>query len=191
MLRVMLIDEDEERRALLGGALIENGYEIVSEISGTQNLYEAVKDAHPDVIIIGTDSPSRDSLEDICLLSRDAPRPIVMFTHDGDGKKIREAIRSGVSAYVVDGLKGDRIRPLVDVAIARFEAHQALVSELEAMQGKLADRKIVERAKGILMQKKNCSEEEAYRILRKTAMDKNMKLVEVAGQLIEMANLLT
>ncbi len=191
MLRVMLIDEDEERRALLNGALLENGYEIVSEDSGTQNLHDLVKKACPDVIIVGTDSPSRDSLEDICLLSRDAPRPIVMFTHDGDREKIREAIRSGVSAYVVDGLKGDRIRSLVDVAIARFEAHQALMNELDAMQGKLADRKVVERAKGILMQKKNCSEEEAYRILRKAAMDKNMKLVEVAAQLIDMANLFT
>lgn len=190
MLRVMLIDEDEERRGILRGALADSGYDVVAQISDTQGLHGAVKDAAPDIIIIGTDSPSRDSLEDICSLSRDAPRPIVMFTHDGDGMKIREAIRSGVSAYVVDGLKGERVGPVVDVAIARFEAHQALREEVEALQGKLVERKAVERAKGILMEKRGCSEEEAYRLLRKMAMDRNLKLVQVAERLIEMADLL-
>lgn len=186
----MLIDEDEERRAILTAAFAGCGYDVVSRASDTQGLHEAVKTVSPDVIIIGTDSPSRDSLEDICALSRNAPRPIVMFTHDGDSEKIREAIRSGVSAYVVDGLKGERVRHVVDVAMARFEAHQSLRDEVEELQGKLAERKIVERAKGILMQKRNYGEEEAYKVLRKMAMDKNMKLVQVAEQLIEMANLL-
>lgn len=190
MLRVMLIDDDEERRAILNGAFAACGYDVVSQTSDTQRLHEAVSAVSPDVIIIGTDSPSRDSLEDICSLSRNAPRPIVMFTHDGDSEKIREAIRSGVSAYVVDGLKSERIRHVVDVAMARFEAHQALRDEVEELQDKLAERKIVERAKGILMKKRNFGEEEAYRVLRKMAMDKNMKLVQVAEQLIEMANLL-
>lgn len=190
MLRVMLIDDDDERRAILKGALADSGYDVIAQTSGTQGLHGAVTAASPDLIIIGTDSPSRDSLEDICSLSKNAPRPIVMFTHDGDGEKIREAIRSGVSAYVVDGLRGERVSHVIDVAIAHFEAHQALKEEVEDLQTKLAERKIVERAKGILMQKKNYGEEEAYRILRKMAMDRNMKLVQVAEQLIEMANLL-
>jgi len=124
----------------------------------------------PDVIIIDTHSPDRDTIEHLCVISQDTPRPIVMFSADGNTEKIREAVRAGVSAYVVDGLAAQRVQPILDVAIARFEALQSLRNELEDAQTQLADRKRIDRAKGILMKQRKLSEEEAYQWLRKMAM---------------------
>jgi response regulator NasT len=125
------------------------------------------------------------------MVTRDDPRPIVMFTQDREGAMIREALKAGVSAYVVDGLSVERIRPIMDVAVARFEQSQALRQELEEARASLTERKVIERAKGILMKQRACSEEEAYRLLRKAAMDGNKRLAEVAEQLIAMSRLLT
>jgi response regulator NasT len=124
------------------------------------------------------------------VISQDTPRPIVMFSADGNTEKIREAVRAGVSAYVVDGLAAQRVQPILDVAIARFEALQSLRNELEDTQLQLADRKRIDRAKGILIKQKNLSEEQAYQWLRKMAMDENLKLAEVADQVIRAAKLL-
>jgi response regulator NasT len=143
------------------------------------------------VIIIDRDSPDRDTLEHISMMTRDDPRAIVMFTQDKDQSRMREALQAGVSAYVVDGLSADRVRPIVDMALARFEQWQAMRQELDKAQASLAERKIVERAKGIIMKQRQCSEEEAYRLLRKTAMDRNMRLPLVAESVIAMADLLT
>jgi response regulator NasT len=125
------------------------------------------------------------------MVTRDDPRPIVMFTQDREGAMIREALKAGVSAYVVDGLSAERIRPIMDVAVARFEQSQALRKELEEARASLAERKVIERAKGIVMKQRACSEEEAYRLLRRAAMDGNKRLAEVAEQLIAMSRLLT
>jgi response regulator NasT len=190
MLRVMVVDEDSERRQILQQVLQQAGHQVVADVASTINMPNLVAKLQPDVIIIDTNSPDRDTLEHICVITQDAPRPIIMFSADGDCKKIRDAVRAGVSAYVVDGLSPARVQPIIDVAIARFEELQALRNELANTQLQLADRKYVERAKGILMKQKALSEEAAYRLLRKMAMDENIKLVEVAEQVIRAAKLL-
>lgn len=190
MLRVMVVDEDSERRQILQQVLQQAGHQVVADVASTIDMPNLVAKLQPDVIIIDTNSPDRDTLEHICVITQDAPRPIIMFSADGDCKKIRDAVRAGVSAYVVDGLSPARVQPIIDVAIARFEELQALRNELASAQLQLADRKFVERAKGILMKQKALSEEAAYRLLRKMAMDENIKLVEVAQQVIRAAKLL-
>lgn len=190
MLRVMVVDEDSERRQILQQVLQQAGHQVVADVASTINMPNLVAKLQPDVIIIDTNSPDRDTLEHICVITQDAPRPIIMFSADGDCKKIRDAVRAGVSAYVVDGLSPARVQPIIDVAIARFEELQALRNELASAQLQLADRKHIERAKGILMKQKALSEEAAYRLLRKMAMDENIKLVEVAEQVIRAAKLL-
>lgn len=190
MLRVMVVDEDNERREVLRQGLEKAGHRVVAEVQSTVNLSRLVAEVLPDVIIIDTHSPDRDTIEHLCVISQDTPRPIVMFSADGNTEKIREAVRAGVSAYVVDGLAAQRVQPILDVAIARFEALQSLRNELEDTQSQLADRKRIDRAKGILMKQKNLSEEDAYKWLRKMAMNENLKLAEVADQVIRAAKLL-
>lgn len=189
-LRVLLVDETFERAALLKHALQDAGYKIVAHVSASADLPGLVAELKPDLIILDTESPDRDTLENLCVIKRNQPRPIVMFTHDNDAEKIRAAIRAGVSAYVVDGLKSERLRPIMDVAIARFNEFQAMRMDLEKAESKLSERKDVERAKGILMKQRGCSEEEAYQALRKSAMDKGLRLSEVASQVITVAELL-
>ena len=190
MLRVMVVDEDNERREVLRQGLEKAGHRVVAEVQSTVNLSRLVAEVLPDVIIIDTHSPDRDTIEHLCVISQDTPRPIVMFSADGNTEKIREAVRAGVSAYVVDGLAAQRVQPILDVAMARFEALQSLRNELEDTQSQLADRKRIDRAKGILMKQKNLSEEDAYKWLRKMAMNENLKLAEVADQVIRAAKLL-
>jgi len=189
-LRVLLVDETFERAALLKHALQEAGYQLAAHVTSSADLPGLVSELMPDVIIIASDSPDRDTLEHLCVISRDQPRPIVMFTHDDDSEKIRTAIQAGVSAYVVDGLKSERLRPIMDVAMARFQEFQSMRRELEKAEDLLAGRKDLDRAKGILMKQRGWTEEEAYQALRKIAMDKGLKLAEVARQVIAVADLL-
>ena len=161
-LRVMVVDDAPERAEVVQRALRRAGYEVIAHVASTFDLHRRVIELKPDVIIIDTESPDRDTLENLSLVNRDAPRPVVMFTRDGDNRKIREAVRAGVSAYVVDGLAADRVRPIIDVALARFEQFQALRRELEETESRLADRKLIERAKGILMKSAKLGEAEAY-----------------------------
>jgi two-component system, response regulator / RNA-binding antiterminator len=190
MLKVMIVDEVVERAENLQRALAESGYDVIAYVPSALDLHRRVRAMQPDIIIIDTDSPDRDTLENLCVVSRDEPRPVVMFTHDGDGEKIHAATQAGVSAYVVDGMSKARIRPIIDAAVARFEQFQALKRELDEVEEKLADRKVIERAKGILMKSRKLSEEEAYRALRTQAMQNNSRLVEVARQVIAVAGLL-
>lgn len=189
-LRVLLVDETFERAALLKHALQEAGYRIAAHVSASADLSGLVSELKPDVIILDTESPALDTLEHLCLISRDQPRPIVMFTHDDDSEKIRAAIRAGVSAYVVNGLQSERLRPIMDVAMARFNEFQMMRRELEKAENQLAGRKDVDRAKGILMKQRGWSEDESYQALRKMAMDKGIKLSELSRQIIAMADLL-
>lgn len=191
MLKVMIVDEVGERAEVLQRALVQSGHEVIAYVPSTFDLHRQVRARQPDVVIIETDSPDRDTLENLCAVSRDEPRPVVMFTHDGDSEKIRAATDAGVSAYVVDGMSADRIGPIIGAAIARFEQYQALKRELDEIEEKLADRKVIERAKGILMKSRNLSEEEAFRALRRQAMDRNARLADVARQVVEVAGLLT
>lgn len=190
MLRIMLVDQGPERAEILRSTLEQADCEVVVQVSSTIDLSALVEACKPDLIIIDTDSPERDTLEHICIVSRDQPRPIVMFTHDEDSETIRAAIRAGVSAYVVGGLKSDRIKPIMDAAIARFEEFQAMRSNLEKAEGQLADRKIIDRAKAALMKQRGWSEDEAYQALRKMAMNRGVKLGEAARQVIAVTELL-
>lgn len=189
-LRVMIVDSEPERSRNLRGALTLAGYQVVAELRESIDLPDAVQGLKPHIVIVATDSPDRDTLEHISLTTRNAPRPVVMFTHDGASETIRAAVKAGVSAYVVDGLSPERIRPILEVACARFEAHQALAQRLADTERQLAERKVVERAKGLLMQRRGLSEEEAYRELRRLAMQTGRRLGEVAETLLAAAHLL-
>ena len=190
-LRVLLVDEDLERLAMLKAALTKAGYEIAAEVRTSVDLLEQVRAAAPDVIVIDRNSPDRDTLEHVCMVTRDAPRPILLFTDDENRASIRAAVQAGVSAYVVGGLSPERIRPIIEVAMARFEEHQALRYELEQTKATLAERKRIERAKGIVMKSRGVSEDEAYRLLRSLAMQRGERIAAVAESVIAMADLLT
>jgi len=183
-LRVLLVDADPSRAAVVYASLRQLGYEVVGSLATGARLYMEVARLNPDVVIIDVGSPDRDTLEHLVCLSRDAPRPVVMFAHDDDKAKIRAAIQAGVSAYVVRGLSADRIQAIVDVAIARFEEHRVLRAELVAAKARLDERKLVERAKGLLMHRNRCSEDEAYRALRQLAMTQQESLADIARSLL-------
>ena len=183
-LRVLLVDADAARAAVVHASLTQLGYEVVGSLAIGARLYMEVARLNPDVVIIDVNSPDRDTLEHLACLRRDAPRPVVMFAHDDDKTKIRAAIQAGVSAYVVRGLSADRIRPIVEVAIARFEEHRALRAELLAANVRLDERKLVERAKGFVMRRNGCSENEAYCALRQLAMTQQQSLADVARALL-------
>lgn len=189
-MKIMLVDESPERSLLLRLTLERLGHEIVCEVSAPRQLYEAVRSSSPDAIIIDTESPSRDTLEHLCLITENLPRPIVMFSQDRKRDAIRNAVKAGVTAYIVDGLEAGRIEPIIETAIARFEAFQTVQEELRVTRHRLSERKLVDRAKGILMKEKNLSEDEAYRLLRKLAMDRNTTLGTVSEQVITFAKLL-
>lgn len=186
----MLYDETPERSLFLRMTLERLGHQVVAEIANAGDLYDAVRRLLPDAIIIDTDSPTRDTLEHLCLITESCPRPIVMFTEDRKRESIREAVRAGVTAYIVDGLAAERIEPIIETAVARFEAFQSVQQELAQTRSKLSERKLVDRAKGILMKEKKITEDEAYRMLRKLAMDRNITLGAVADQVITVAKLL-
>ena len=191
MLRVMLVDDSHEEDSPLKEGLVCAGYDVVVVSAAGLALAERVNDVAPAVIIIDTESPSRDVLEHISAVNTRAPRPIVVFTEDGEHASIHAALRAGVSAYVVAGIQADRLQPILDVAVARFAHEQALRGELRDAQTKLVERKVIERAKGILMKQKGVTEEQAFRLLRTLAMDKNAKLLDVAQQVVDVAKLLS
>jgi len=189
-MRVLVVDESPERTAVLRDGLERAGYEVVAALASPIELLRAVDQTRPDVIIIDTDSPSRDVLEHVVMISRDEPRPIVMFSSDAAPDSIRDAVLAGVSAYVVDGLDAARVKSIIEVAVARFGEHQRLRAELAEANLKLSERKRIERAKGILMKSRGVGEDEAYQMLRRMAMDRGKRLGEIAQQLIDMAELL-
>ncbi len=190
MLRVLLIDDTPRKVGRLRTALIEAGFEVIEESGMTIGLPERVEAVRPDVVLIDTDSPGRDVMEQVVMVSRDQPRPIVMFTDDDNPDPMRQAIRAGVSAYIVEGIQAHRLKPILDVAMARFESDQAIRAQLHARDQQLAERKRVELAKGMLMKMRNCNEEEAYTLMRRQAMSRQQKLVQVAEQIIAMNDLL-
>ena len=191
MLRVMLVDDSHEEESPLKEGLVAAGYDVVVVSALGLALAERVEELAPDVIIIDTESPSRDVLEHVSVVNAQAPRPIVLFTDDSANASIQAALKAGVSAYVVAGIQAERLQPILDVAVARFEHEQALRGELRDAQTKLVERKTIERAKGILMKQKGVTEEQAFRLLRTLAMDKNAKLLDVAQQVVDVAKLLS
>ena len=189
-MRVLIVDESEQRAAVLREGLVMAGHEVAASLASPLELLRAVEDLQPDVIVIDTESPTRDVLEHVVIVSQSSPRPIVMFATDRGSETIREAVRAGVSAYVVDGLDAARVKPIVEVACARFEEFQRLKTELAEANLKLSERKLVERAKGLLMRSRGLSEEDAYQALRKLAMSKKLRLGDVAQRVLETAELL-
>jgi len=189
-LKVMVIDESAGRAALLERALTDAGYEIIARVEHGVNLLERVDEVKPDVIIIDMEMPDRDTLEQLHTIHQDQPRPIVMFADNSESEVIEAAVKAGVSAYVVDGLNPQRVKPIMDVAIARFREFQALREELEQTKSTLADRKLIDKAKGIIMKQRGMDEAEAYKSLRKMAMDSNKRISEIAKDVIAIAELL-
>jgi response regulator NasT len=190
------LNQAERSRSLRIG-LLENGFNLVAVLPADVFLTERLAQLQPDLIIVDAESDARDALEHVVMATRDERRPIVMFTNDNDTSNARAAVAAGVSAYIVAGLSSERIRPILDVAMARFQHEQLLRqeladtrSELIELSTELKDRKVIDRAKHLLMQRQQLSEDAAYAKLRKTAMDKNLKLVEVAQRMLDVADLL-
>jgi response regulator NasT len=179
-----------ERSRMLRIGLLENNFNLVATLPADVFLSERLAQLQPDLIIVDTESEARDALEHVVMATRDARRPIVMFTNDEDTTHVKDAVAAGVCAYIVAGLAPQRIRPILDVAMARFAHEQALRSQLADARTELQDRKAIDRAKGLLMQRQGLSEQAAYEKLRKTAMDKGLKLGEVARRMLEMVDLL-
>jgi response regulator NasT len=182
--------EQAERSRQLRIGLLENGYNVVAVLPADTFLYERLAQIQPDMIIVDAESEARDSLEHVVMATRDARRPIVLFTNDNDTSHVKDAVAAGVSAYIVAGLSPARIRPILDVAMARFEHEQGLRRELADARTELQDRKVIDRAKGLLMQRQNLNERDAYEKLRKAAMDKGLRLGEVAQRMLDAADLL-
>lgn len=190
MARILVIDESQQRAVEICAGLIKAGHQVAAVLPSAYELIARIEEIKPDIILIETEAPSRDTLEHLGVMNREMPRPVVMFSQDGDSDTIRAAVRAGVAAYVVDGFEIDRLRPVVDVAVARFEEHQALKQELAEASRKLSERKTIEKAKGILMKSRGMDEDAAYAALRKLAMEKSQPLAKVAGDLVDMARLL-
>lgn len=183
--------EQVERSRHLRIGLLESGYNLVAMLPADVFLAERIAQLQPDLVIVDAESDARDALEHVVMATRDARRPIVLFTNDDDTTHVRDAVAAGVSAYIVAGLAPERIRPILDVALARFQHEQALRQELDQARLALNERKVIDRAKGLLMKRQGLSEEAAYEKLRKTAMDRGLRIAEVAQRMLDVADLLT
>ncbi|MCW7538161.1 ANTAR domain-containing protein [Aquabacterium sp. A7-Y] len=181
--------EAERSRSLRIG-LLESGYNIVAVLPPDLYLPERLAQIQPDLIIVDAESGARDTLEHVVFSSREARRPIVLFTDDHNTSHVRDAIAAGVTAYVVAGLAPERVKPVLEVAMARFQHEEGLRRELADARTQLHERKTIERAKGLLMRRHAWTEPEAYERLRKTAMDKGLRLAEVAQRVLDVADML-
>lgn len=184
-MRVLLVDGDAERAAAVTTGLEGAGCTVVAVAPDATDLVRLVREAGAEVIVCDMDDPSRDALEAMGALHRDEPRPVVLFATRGEPEQIEAALEAGVAAYVVEGLAPARVRPVLEVAIRRFRAHQALREELAEARTALAERKLVDRAKGQLMQQRRLSEPEAYGLLRRWAMDRGRRIAEVARDYLD------
>ncbi len=190
MLSVLVIDESRSRAGEICAGLALAGYQVAAILASSERLSAEVEKLQPDVILIDTDSPSRDTLENLAAMHRNMPRPIVIFTQDDGQAMIRDAVKAGVSAYIVDGLDPRRIKPIIEVARARFEDRQALRREIDEVSRKLSDRKLLDKAKGVLMKARGIDEDAAYHAMRKLAMERGQTMAKVARDVIDMARIL-
>jgi response regulator NasT len=192
-LRIVLIHpphESEARAQALQAGLVEAGYDLVASLAADFHLPEHIARLQPDMIIVDAESDARDVLEHIVIATRDERRPIVMFTEDDKADSMEAAMAAGVSAYVVAGLQPERVKPVLDVAMVRFRREQKLLDELEGTRLKLAERKVIDRAKGVLMARHGLTEDLAFQKLRTMAMNKNLKLAELAQRILDAEDLL-
>src|SRR6476661_3724444 len=189
-LSILIIDENRLRAAVIEDGLRDAGYGQLTVVHDVTGIARRIADIAPDVIVIDLENPNRDMLESMFQLSRAVKRPIAMFVDRSDQASIEAAVDAGVSAYVVDGLRQERVKPILDMAVSRFNAFSRMTRELEEARSELENRKLVDRAKGILMSTRGLSEADAYGLLRKTAMNQNRKISEIAESLITAAGLL-
>jgi two-component system, response regulator / RNA-binding antiterminator len=178
------------RGSALAQGLAQAGYELVALLPAGADLEARIAELRPDLLIVEAESGVRDLLEHIVFVTRDTPRPIVLFTDDDDVETARMAVAAGVTAYIVDGLRPGRVRPVIEVALARFAREQGLRAQLDDARRQLVERKTVERAKGLLMKRLRVDEDEAFARLRRLAMEKGLKLAEIAQRLLDAAELL-
>lgn len=188
--KIVIVDESPIRAAILEEGLREAGFTGVVHISEMQSLLAKIYALDPDVILIDLENPSRDVLEQMFQVSRAVRRPIAMFVDQSDAASIRESVEAGVSAYIVDGLKKERIKPILDLCISRFNAFAKLQDELDRTKSALEERKVIDRAKGILMKVKGLTEDEAYVLMRSTAMREKKKIGEIAQSILTASELL-
>jgi response regulator NasT len=188
MLRVLLVTDTDKPIGDLREALARLGYDMLADTATSQALHRIVEREKPDVIIIDTESPSRDTLEQLAVMNATAPRPVLMFSHDANQQLIRDAVGAGVTAYLVEGLATERLAPILEVALARFAQESQLRERLAQAEGELAERKLIDRAKRLLMDQQNLAEPAAYASLRKRAMNEGVKLVEIARQIVTAAD---
>jgi response regulator NasT len=189
-LTILVIDENAIRSSIIEEGLREAGYERVTVIHEVQGVARIIETLQPDVIVIDLENPNRDMMEHLFQLTRTVGRPIAMFVDRSDSASIEAAVEAGVSAYIVDGLKKERVKPILDMAVSRFNAFSRLKRELADARSALEERKVVDRAKGILMKMRNLSEEEAFTLLRQTAMNEKKKMSEIAQSVVTAAGLL-
>ncbi len=189
--RVMLVDNTPSRSVILEQALLDQGLIVVCRPESAQGLIKNVEIHQPDIIIMQLESPDQNTLENMAVLNQHNPKPVILFCDDGDRKIITQAVQAGVSAYIVDDLNPNRVKSILDVAIARFSEYQVLRKELKLTRDQLADRKIIDKAKGLLMKTKGLDEEQAYHAMRKMAMDQSKPLVDIAQNILSVMALLT
>jgi two-component system, response regulator / RNA-binding antiterminator len=187
---ILIIDENRIRASIIEDGLREAGHAQVVVVLDINEVARTIEAVAPDVIVIDLENPNRDRLEHFFSLSRAVRRPIAMFVDRSDASTTEAAVAAGVSAYVIDGFKKERVKPILDMAISRFNAFSRLARELDEARGALEERKIVDQAKAILMRSRGLPEDQAYALLRTTAMNQNRKLVEIAQSLITAAGLL-
>jgi response regulator NasT len=188
-LRLVLVDDDATRSAFVTQALLAIGHDVVARLSAAEDLLMAVRRVRPDVILVDMDNPARDVLDSCAAVTQQVPRPIVFFARDAEPETISQAVRAGVSAYIVDGMAAHRLKPILDVAIARFREHQKLRNELDEMRTRLADRRDVERAKAMLSKLRKLDEAQAYTLLRKNAMARRVTIGEAARTVLAAAEI--
>jgi response regulator NasT len=189
-LTILVIDENRIRASIIEAGLRDAGHERVTIVHDVTGIARRIAEIEPDVIVIDLENPNRDMLENMFQLSRAVKRPIAMFVDRSDQASIEAAVEAGVSAYIVDGLRQERVKPILEMAISRFNAFSRMARELDEARTELENRKVLDRAKGILMKSRGLSEEAAYTLLRKTAMNQNRKIAEIAQSLVTAAGLL-
>ena len=188
-LRILVVDQNRLRASIIEEGLREAGHADVAIVDRLDGLMRRVVEIDPDVIVMDLENPSRDALESLFHVSRAAARPVAMFVDRSDAAMIEAAVDAGVSAYVVDGLRKERVKSILDMAISRFNAFSRLRDELDKTRQALEERKTIDRAKGILMKKRGLGEDEAYALLRKSAMNENRRIAEVAASVVLAASL--
>jgi response regulator NasT len=189
-LNVLVIDENRIRASIIEEGLREAGHENVTVVHEVQGIARIIEETRPDVVVIDLENPNRDMMEHLFQLTRTVDRPIAMFVDRSDTASIEAAVEAGVSAYVVDGLRKERVKPILDMAVSRFNAYSKLQRELAEAKSALEERKVIERAKGILMKMRGLTEDEAFTLLRQTAMNEKKKMSEIAQSVVTAAGLL-